>query len=99
MVPALTTGAPPSAGALAVLEDTIREQDVKAIFPESSVSPKLAEAVARDTGATPEYTLYGDTLGPGDSDASTWIGMEKANADNLVRGMTGGRKGCDFSAG
>ena len=63
------------------------------------MSAKLAEAVARDTGASTEYTLYGDTLGPEDSDASTWIGMEKANADNLVRGMTGGRRGCDFNAG
>ncbi len=99
VIPALTTEAQPSAGDLADLEDTIREQDVKAVFPESSVSPKLAEAVARDTGASTDYTLYGDTLGPEGSDAATWTGMEKANADNLVRGMTGARKGCDFSAG
>ena len=99
VIPALTTEAEPSAGDLADLEDTIREQDVKAVFPESSVSPKLAEALARDTGASTDYTLYGDTLGPGDSDASTWIGMEEANADSLVRGMTAGRRGCDFDAG
>ena len=97
VIPALTTEAQPSAGDLADLENTIREAGVKAVFPETSVSPKLAEAVARDTGASTDYTLYGDTLGPDDSNASTWVDMEKSNAENLVRGMTGGKRGCDFS--
>ena len=33
--------------------------------PRSSLSPKLAEQIARETGARADYTLYGDTLGPG----------------------------------
>ncbi len=67
VIPALTTEAQPSAGDLAELERTIREENVKAVFPENAYSPNLAEAVARDTGATTEYSLYGDTLGPEDS--------------------------------
>ena len=94
MIPALTTEAQPSAGDLAELEETIRREKVKAVFPESSVSPALAEAVARDTGASTEYELYGDTLGPAGSDGETWLGSMKANADNISGGMTGGKLVC-----
>jgi ABC-type Zn uptake system ZnuABC Zn-binding protein ZnuA/ABC-type Mn2+/Zn2+ transport system permease subunit len=96
VIPALTTEAQPSAGDLAELERTIEREGVRAIFPESSYSPKLAEAVAADTGATTEYSLYGDALGPEGSGAETWTGMIKANADAMMRGFTGGARGCDF---
>ena len=46
---------------------------MKAIFPESSLSPKVAEAIARQTGASADYTLYGDTLGPAGSDGATYL--------------------------
>ncbi|MBK8294840.1 MAG: zinc ABC transporter substrate-binding protein [Solirubrobacterales bacterium] len=94
VIPALTTEAQPSAGDLADLEETIRREGVKAVFPESSVSPALARAVARDTGASTDYSLYGDTLGPSGSEDATWLGSMKANADAIVRGMSGGRFGC-----
>ena len=94
VIPALTTQAQPSAGDLAELEEEIREEKVKAVFPEESVSPALAEAVSRDTGASTEYTLFGDTLGPEGSGAETWVTMMKSNADNLSLGMTGGKKSC-----
>ena len=96
VIPALTTEAQPSAGDLADLERTIEQENVKAVFPESADSQKLADAVARDTGATTEYSLYGDTLGPEDSAAATWIGMMKENANSMVLGFTGGEQGCDF---
>ncbi|MCB0827363.1 MAG: zinc ABC transporter substrate-binding protein [Solirubrobacterales bacterium] len=96
VIPALTTQAQPSAGDLADLEETIREENVEAVFPESSVSPKLAEALSRDTGAAADYTLYGDTLGPDGSDGATWLEMMASNANNIVLGMTGGERGCEF---
>ncbi len=96
VIPALTSEAQPSAGDLAELESTIEEEDVRAVFPESSYSAKLAEAVAAATGATTEYSLYGDTLGPEGSGAETWTGMIKSNADSMMRGFTGGQRGCDF---
>lgn len=99
VIPALTTEAQASAGDLAELEKTIRRERVKAVFPEASVSPGLAEAVARDTGASTDYTLYGDTLGPEGSPGETWLGMIKSNADSLIRGMTGGKRGCFAGAG
>jgi ABC-type Zn uptake system ZnuABC Zn-binding protein ZnuA len=99
VIPALTTQAEPSAGDLADLEQTIKEENVKAIFPESSVSPALAEAVAEDTGASTSYTLYADTLGPEGSNGETWMSMMKANTDSLMLGMTGGQTDCFGTVG
>lgn len=96
VIPALTTQAQPSAGDLAELEQTIRDENVKAVFPESSVSKKLSDAVAGDTGASTEYELFGDTLGPDDSDGSTYVTMIRSNANNIMLGLTGGKRGCDF---
>ena len=93
-VPARTTVAQPSAGELADLVDTIEREDVQAVFPESSVNSKVAETLARETGATARYELYGDTLGPAGSSGDTYLKMEKANTDAVVRGFTGGQHGC-----
>ena len=54
----------------------------------------MAEAIAHQTGASSDYTLYGDTLGPEGSGGETYVGMEEANADEMVRGFTGGERGC-----
>jgi ABC-type Zn uptake system ZnuABC Zn-binding protein ZnuA len=98
VIPSQTTQAQPSAGDLAKLTKVIEREHVKAIFPESSINPKLADAIARETGASADYTLYGDTLGPADSDGATYLGMEAANADAMVRGFTGGAQGCAIAA-
>jgi ABC-type Zn uptake system ZnuABC Zn-binding protein ZnuA len=90
VIPSQTTQAQPSAGETAKLIALIRREHVEAVFPESSISPKLAQAIARETGASAHYTLYGDTLGPG----QTYLSMMRANADAMVRGFTGGRIGC-----
>jgi ABC-type Zn uptake system ZnuABC Zn-binding protein ZnuA/ABC-type Mn2+/Zn2+ transport system permease subunit len=96
VIPAITTQAQPSAGELAELADVVRREHVHAIFPESSVNNRLAEAIARETGASADYTLYGDTLGPEGSRGETYLGMEEANADAIVRGFTDGARGCDI---
>jgi ABC-type Zn uptake system ZnuABC Zn-binding protein ZnuA len=97
VIPSQTTQAQPSAKDLSELADTIERENVKAVFPESSLSPEVAEAIARQTGASADYTLYGDTLGPEDSDGATYLEMEEANADSVVRGLTGGHRGCALS--
>ncbi|MHB8470134.1 MAG: metal ABC transporter solute-binding protein, Zn/Mn family [Gaiellaceae bacterium] len=89
-----TTQAQPSAGVLARLVALVRRARVRAIFPESSLSPKLVDALARETGARAGYVLYGDTLGPAGSPGATYLGMERANADAMARGFTGGAHGC-----
>jgi ABC-type Zn uptake system ZnuABC Zn-binding protein ZnuA len=94
VIPSQTTQAQPSAGATARLIRLIRREHVRAVFPESSINRRLADTIARETGATSQYTLYGDTLGPAGSAGATYFGMEQANADAIVRGLSGGRLGC-----
>ena len=94
VIPSQTTQAQPSAKDVSDLTKLIEQQGVKAIFPESSINPKLAEAIASQTGASADYTLYGDTLGPSDSSGATYLKMEQANANAMARGFTGGKSGC-----
>jgi ABC-type Zn uptake system ZnuABC Zn-binding protein ZnuA/ABC-type Mn2+/Zn2+ transport system permease subunit len=99
VIPSQSTQAQPSAGETARLIRLVRREDVRAIFPESSLSPRLAETVARETGASSDYTLYGDTLGPAGSSGSTYLSMEAANASAMVRGFTGGKVRCRITVG
>ena len=94
VIPSQSTQAQASAGSLANLAALIRREHVSAVFPESSINPKLAQAIARATGASADHKLYGDALGPADSDGATYLTMERHNADAMVRGFTAGRAGC-----
>jgi ABC-type Zn uptake system ZnuABC Zn-binding protein ZnuA/ABC-type Mn2+/Zn2+ transport system permease subunit len=97
VIPSQTTQAQPNAQDLSDLVDVVKREGVQAIFPESSLSPKLAETIASQTGASADYTLYGDTLGPSDSTGGTYLHMEQANADQMVKGFTGGKAGCQVN--
>jgi len=88
------TEAQPSAGEISQLANEIQREHVRAIFPESSINPDVAQALARQTGAISDLTLYGDTLGSTGSPGATYLGMEEANANAMVRGFTGGKRGC-----
>jgi ABC-type Zn uptake system ZnuABC Zn-binding protein ZnuA len=97
VIPSQTTQAQASAGDLAKLSRTIRREGVRAVFPESSLSPKVGRAVARQTGAAVGGELYGDTLGPAGSRGASYIGMLESNADTMLRGFTGDRRGCEVA--
>jgi zinc/manganese transport system substrate-binding protein len=99
VIPSQSTQAQPSAGETARLISLIRRENVRAVFPESSINPKLAETIARETGASADYTLYGDTLGPKGSNGDTYVRMEAANANAMVEGFTGGQESCDLASG
>lgn len=94
VIPSLTTQAQPSAGDVAELAKVIRREGVRAVFPESGSNRKLPDALAKETGVTSEYQLYGDALGPEGSGADTYVGMEAHNADAMMRGFTDGASGC-----
>jgi ABC-type Zn uptake system ZnuABC Zn-binding protein ZnuA/ABC-type Mn2+/Zn2+ transport system permease subunit len=96
VIPSQTTQAQPSAKDVAALIALIEREGVTAVFPESSLSPKVAEAIARQTGAAAGEALYGDTLGPSGSSGATYLGMERANAEAMARGFTEGRRGCNL---
>ena len=97
VIPAQTSEAQPSAGQVSRLARLVRADHVRAIFPESSLNPKLAQALARQTGVRASLTLYGDTLGPEGSSGDTYLKMELANARAMVEGFTGGARTCRIS--
>jgi ABC-type Zn uptake system ZnuABC Zn-binding protein ZnuA len=97
VIPSQTTQAQPNAQDISNLADLVRRVGVTAIFPESSLSSKLADTIASQTGATSDYTLYGDTLGPADSSGDTYLHMEQANADAMAKGFTDGHADCQVN--
>jgi zinc/manganese transport system substrate-binding protein len=97
VIPAQTSEAQPSAGQISRLARVVRAEHVRAIFPESSLNPKLAQALGRETGARASLSLYGDTLGPEGSSGDTYLKMELANARAMVEGFTGGARTCRIS--
>lgn len=98
VIPALTTAAQPSAGEVSELVSTIRRTGVKTIFAESSVNPKVEEAIARETGAAIGTALWADSLGPADSDGATYISSMESNTRSLVAGFSGGSVDCRLNA-
>jgi ABC-type Zn uptake system ZnuABC Zn-binding protein ZnuA/ABC-type Mn2+/Zn2+ transport system permease subunit len=99
VIPSQSTGAQASAGQVASLVRTIRRRRVRAIFPEHALGARLAEAVARQAGASANRRLYGDALGPPGSPGDTYAGMLAANARALAAGLSGGRVTCDLPGG
>jgi len=74
----------PSAARLAELSDIVREKDIKYIFFESLVSPRLADTIAQETGAK---TLVFDPIeGLSDADqkqSKNYLSIQRENLDHL----------------
>ncbi len=81
-------GQDPSAGELADLVAKIRASGAKAIFAEAQFSPKLAETIAGETGATVVTDLYTDSVG--NAPADTYEGLMRSNADRVVEALSKG---------
>ncbi len=89
-----STQAQPSSGDVRELVEQMRARDVRVLFAETSVAPRLERAIAREAGARVGAPLYADTLGPEGSDGDTYVRSVAANADAMVRGFTAGRERC-----
>ena len=94
MIPSLSTQAQASAGEVDELVETIRREQVKAIFAESSVNPKLEQVVAEEAGAQVGKELWADTLGPEGSDGATYLESIAANTRAIAEGLSGGGTRC-----
>ena len=81
-----TTDVEPSAGDLAELVHEVKEYNVPAVFGETTVSERLAQAVATESGAD-LVRLYSGSLGPEGSDAATYIEMIRTNVDRIVEAL------------
>jgi zinc/manganese transport system substrate-binding protein len=93
-IPSLSTQAEASAGDVAHLVRLIRAEHVRAIFPESSLSPKLERAIAKEAGASVGGELWADSLGPRGSSGATYLGSIRANAESIASGLLGRRVAC-----
>lgn len=83
----VSSQAEPSARDIAQIIQQARREQIQAIFVENTVSAKLVEQVARETGAKVGGTLYSDALGAPGSGVDTYLGMMRSNTDQLVKAL------------
>ena len=77
----ISTEFEPSAKAIAALVKQIRREKVRAVFIENMTSPRMAQMLARETGATLGGTVYSDALSPAGGPAATYLEMLRHNTN------------------
>lgn len=91
IIPSFDTQAELSAQDISNIVKLIKDTGVKAVFSESSLPPKTAEAIGRDARVrvvAGEDALYGDSLGPPGSDGDTYLRMLRHNTRVIVENLT-----------
>jgi len=78
----VSTETEPTDRHVAELVDEIKKEQVKAIFLENTLNPKVTVEITKETGAKIGGTLYADGLGEGDG--STYDGMVRHNIATIV---------------
>ncbi len=81
-----TTDAEPSPADLVRLTEEVEEYNVPAIFGETTVTERLAQAVAEESGAR-LVRLYSGSLDAPGSDGDTYIAMVRTNVDRIVEAL------------
>jgi len=67
--------------------DTVRDNDIPAVFCESTVSQAPAQQVARETGATYAGVLYVDSLTEADGAVPTYIDLLRVTTQTIAAGL------------
>lgn len=67
--------------------DAVREHAIAVVFSESTVSPKPAEQVARETGARYGGVLYVDSLSEADGPVPTYLDLLRVTSDTIAKGL------------
>ncbi len=81
-----TTEVEPSAEHMAELTEIVEEYNVSAVFGETTVSERLATALAAESGAE-LVRLYSGSLGAEGSGAETYLEMVRANVERIVNAL------------
>lgn len=68
--------------------DTVRENNIPAVFCESTVSQAPAEQVARETDAVYGGVLYVDSLTEADGPVPTYLDLLRVTSETIVKGLT-----------
>jgi len=69
--------------------DAVRQNNIPAVFSESTVSDKPAKQVARETGAAYGGVLYVDSLSEADGPVPTYLDLLRITTETIARGLTG----------
>jgi zinc/manganese transport system substrate-binding protein len=81
VIPSLTTSAEPSTAEIEELVELIEQEQISAIFADTSGSTQLADAIAESAGTdVAVVVLYSESLGEPGSGADTYLGMMTTNA-------------------
>lgn len=90
IIPSFDSQAELSAQDISNIVRVVTSAGVKAVFSETSLPPKTAEAIARDAGVrvvAGEDSLYGDSLGPPGSAGDTYLKMLRHNTRVIVENL------------
>ena len=87
VIPGLSTEREPSARELASLVQNVKKSGARVIFTENTVNARLAQTLARETGAKVAPPLYTDALGPAGGAGDTYLKAFRANVDSVVRAL------------
>ncbi|MGQ0457942.1 MAG: metal ABC transporter substrate-binding protein [Hyphomicrobium sp.] len=68
--------------------DLVRKNKIPVVFSESTISPKPAQQVAKETGARYGGALYVDSLTLEDGPAPTYIDLLKVTVETIAKGFT-----------
>jgi zinc/manganese transport system substrate-binding protein len=69
---------------LAELTHIMKATGVRAVFPENIADPRIAERLARESGARLGPVLYSDALSPPDGPAPTYLDLLQTNAQRIA---------------
>lgn len=69
--------------------NTVKENQIPAVFCESTVSEEAQLQVAKETGAKFAGVFYVDSLSPPDGLAPTYLKLLEYNVDTLIKGLQG----------
>ena len=76
----------PSAADLVDLVEEVEEEGVSAVFGETTVSERLANTIAEESGAK-LVRLYSGALGDENSGAATYIDLVRTNVERIVEAL------------
>lgn len=85
----ISTETEPSAREVANIVGAIRKAGVPAVFIETTINPKLMQRIAAEARVRIGAPLYGDSVGAPGSGADSYLGMMRANAQAIARGLSG----------
>lgn len=68
--------------------DAVRANDIPVIFSESTISPRPAEQVARETGIAYGGVLYVDSLSEPDGPVPTYLELLRVTSSTILEGLS-----------